>query len=129
MTDQLLYSLLVFVGGGCGALTRYGVGNIGIFDHDKYYYTVIINITGCLLIGIISALLHHFNAGRAWGLLLMTGFLGGYTTYSAYTLDLIQLFEAGMPLRALAYCGITIFGAMAVCLFGLWTTRRILGDI
>lgn len=129
MSTQLLYPLLVFLGGGTGALTRYTVSSLHIFDADKYYSTITINLSGCLIIGIIAAVLHHYNAGKGWTLLLMTGFLGGYTTYSAYTLDLIELFQSGAPIRAFVYCGITIFGAMALCLFGGWTTHRILGDI
>lgn len=77
MSSQMwLDIILVWLGGGFGALTRFGVEHLHIFDDDKYYYTVGINLTGCLTIGILWALFIHFNVPRIWYLFLITGFLG-----------------------------------------------------
>lgn len=118
--------LLIFIGGGLGALSRFGVTNIGWFDHDKYYYTVAVNISGCIVIGVIWALFQHFQLGAKWYLFAITGFLGGYTTYSAFTLDAIQLVQAGMWLRAIFYICITMIGGLGGCYLGLYVTERLL---
>lgn len=124
--NTLYHCLLVFIGGGIGALSRYGVSNLGIFDEDKYYYTVAINVTGCLTIGIIWALFQHYNVARSWYLLAIVGFLGGYTTYSAFTLDAMQLVQAGHWLKALFYIGITLVGGLGGCALGLFVTEKLL---
>lgn len=126
MLSGLYHCLLVFIGGGFGALSRFGVQHIGIFDDDKYYYTVAINISGCMTIGILWAFFEHWNVSRDWYLLLLTGFLGGYTTYSAFTLDAMQLVQAGMWGRALFYISITIVGGLGGCALGLFLTEKLL---
>lgn len=124
--DALLNCLMVFLGGGCGALCRFGVQHLGIFDEDKYYYTVGINITGCLTIGILWALVERWNISRHLFLLVFTGFLGGYTTYSAFTLDAMQLVQAGQWGKALFYIGITVVGGLGGCALGLFLTEKLL---
>lgn len=127
---HLLVDLAVVAAGGAlGCLCRYGVENMGIFDDDKYYYTVAINITGCLVIGVLWALLHYWNADRLWYLFLLTGTLGGYTTYSAFTLDAMELVQQGLWGRALFYIGITIIGGLGGCALGLFGTERLLHQI
>lgn len=120
----LIDCLLVFVGGGMGALSRYGVQNLGFLDHDKYYYTVAINISGCLVIGVLWAIFMHWNVSEKWHMLLIKGFLGGYTTYSAFTLDAMQLVQDGLWGRALAYIAITLIGGLGACALGLFLTEK-----
>lgn len=122
----LYHCLLVFIGGGFGALSRFGVQHLGIFDDDKYYYTVGINITGCLVIGVLWAFFEHWNVSRDWQLLCLVGFLGGYTTYSAFTLDAMQLVQKGMWLQAAFYVGITVIGGLGGCALGLFLTEKFL---
>lgn len=127
MSMQLLADLAVVAAGGAlGCMGRYGVEHMGIFDNDKYYYTVAINITGCIIIGVLWALLHHWNASRMWYLFLLTGTLGGYTTYSAFTLDAMELVQQGRALRALFYIAITFVGGLGGCALGLFGTERLL---
>ena len=73
----LIDYLIVGLGGAIGAMSRFGVEHLGIFDDNKYYYTVGINITGCVTIGILWALLHYWNAVKSWYLFMLTGMLGG----------------------------------------------------
>ena len=127
MSLNLLADMAVVAcGGAIGCLCRYGVMHLGIFDENKYYYTVGINVTGCLVIGILWALLHHWHADRLWFLFLLTGCLGGYTTYSAFTLDAMQLVQNGMWARAFTYVGMTLAGGLGGCALGLFVTERIL---
>lgn len=122
----LIDYLIVGLGGAIGAMSRFGVEHLGIFDDNKYYYTVGINITGCVTIGILWALLHYWNADRSWYLFLLTGMLGGYTTYSAFTLDAMMLVQNGMIWRALFYVAVTVVGGLGGCALGLFGTERLL---
>ena len=127
MGMQVLADLAVVAAGGAiGCMSRYGVEHIGIFDNDKYYYTVAINITGCIIIGVLWALLHHWNADRMWSLFLLTGLLGGYTTYSAFTLDAMELVQQGRAMQALFYIAITFIGGLGGCALGLFGTEHLL---
>lgn len=127
MGMQVLADLAVVAAGGAiGFMSRYGVEHIGIFDNDKYYYTVAINITGCIIIGVLWALLHHWNADRMWYLFLLTGLLGGYTTYSAFTLDAMELVQQGRAMQALFYIAITFIGGLGGCALGLFGTEHLL---
>lgn len=124
-----LQYLIVGLGGALGAMSRFGVEHLGIFENDKYYYTVAINITGCLTIGVLFALFEHWNIPKFYYLWILTGFLGGYTTYSAFTLDAMQLLADGMMGRAIFYVGVTLIGGLGGCALGLFGTRFILNNI
>ena len=68
------------------------------------YHTLVINLTGSFLIGLILVLLtDRVMADPAWRLLLVVGFLGGYTTFSSYTFEALQLMQHGELLRTAAY--------------------------
>src|SRR6201989_2781660 len=90
--------LLVFVGGGLGASLRHFINVtcakcIGI---GFPWGTFIINITGSIVMGLIAGYLaFRGEATQAWRLFLMTGILGGYTTFSAFSLDTALLYERG----------------------------------
>ncbi|MCD8387969.1 MAG: fluoride efflux transporter CrcB [Bacteroidales bacterium] len=127
MTAQMIGNFaIVGLGGAIGAMCRYAVQNIGVFDDNPYYYTVAINVSGCFLIGVLWSLLTHAHADPRWFLFLLTGVLGGYTTYSAFTLDAMQLLQQGLWQRSLAYIAVTLFGGLAAAFFGLFGTERIL---
>lgn len=116
--------LLVGLGGACGAMSRFGVQHLGFFDHDKYYYTVGINLTGCMTIGILWALFGFMGAPRWLYHTVITGFLGGYTTYSAFSLDAILLFQNGRWVDGLLYLAVTFIGGLGLCWLGWWLTQR-----
>jgi CrcB protein len=112
--------LWVGVGGGVGAIARY---TLGLWIAERLgttfpWGTLIINIMGSLLIGIIlTVLTEKVIADPAWRLLLVVGFLGGYTTFSSYTFEALTLATAGEWLLALAYVlGSNVVGLLAVVL-------------
>ncbi len=98
--------LLVGAGGFLGANARYVLGAL-IADRLGTafpYGTFLVNVTGSLAIGVILVLLtDRLAADPAWRLLVVVGFLGGYTTFSSYTFEALALAEAGQWLRALWY--------------------------
>jgi CrcB protein len=111
--------LLVFVGGGLGASLRHTV-NIGCarcMGTAFPYGTFIINITGSIVMGLIAGYLaFKGEASQPWRLFLMTGILGGYTTFSAFSLDTALLYERGEIGLALFY----VLGSVVLSIAGLF---------
>ena len=110
--------LLVFVGGGLGASLRHAV-NVGCARAcglNFPYGTFVINITGSLVMGLIAGYLaFKGEASQPWRLFVMTGVLGGYTTFSAFSLDAVTLYERGEMGLALFY----VVGSVALSIAGL----------
>ena len=109
--------LLVGVGGFLGANARYVL--VGVISERLGaafpYGTLIVNLTGSLAIGVVLVLLtERLAADPAWRLLLVVGFLGGYTTFSSYTFEALALAETGQWGRALWYVvGSNVLGLVA----------------
>lgn len=121
--------LCVFLGGGAGSLARYLVGRAILQRFPGSYFawsTFWINVTGSFLIGFLMTLLvERLKVPHFWQLLLVTGFLGGYTTFSSFEYDGYLAVRAGQPLTALAYlAGSVIAGCVAVWLGVLVVGRR-----
>ncbi|TKT70565.1 fluoride efflux transporter CrcB [Afipia massiliensis] len=110
--------LLVFVGGGLGASLRHAV-NVGCaraWGLNFPYGTFLINITGSLVMGLIAGYLaFKGDASQPWRLFIMTGILGGYTTFSAFSLDAVTLYERGEIGMALFY----VVGSVVLSIAGL----------
>lgn len=103
----------VGLGGFLGANLRYVLGRwlVERVGASFPYHTLSINVTGSFAIGVILTLLtERLVADPAWRLLLVVGFLGGYTTFSSYTYEGLSLLEAGQWLGALGY----VLGSNAV---------------
>jgi fluoride exporter len=111
--------LLVFVGGGLGATLRHAV-NVTCakcIGTAFPYGTFIINISGSIVMGLIAGYLAlKGEASQPWRLFLMTGILGGYTTFSAFSLDTAVLYERG----ELALAALYIVGSVGLSIAGLF---------
>jgi CrcB protein len=111
--------LLVFLGGGLGAGLRHAVNMICArsFGTAFPWGTFIINITGSTVMGLIAGYLaFKGGASQHWRLFLMTGILGGYTTFSAFSLDAALLYQRGETGLALLY----VLGSVALSIAGLF---------
>lgn len=119
--------LLVFVGGGLGSTLRHAVNvlcarNLGTAFP---YGTFIINITGSTVMGMIAGYLtFKGDASQPWRLFLMTGILGGYTTFSAFSLDAVLLYERGETGLAVLYVAGSVLLAIAGLVGGLALIRH-----
>lgn len=111
--------VLVFVGGGLGATLRHivNVACARCIGTAFPWGTFIINITGSLVMGLIAGYLaFKGDAAQPWRLFMMTGILGGYTTFSAFSLDAALLYERGEIGLAAAY----VLGSVVLAIGGLF---------
>ncbi len=111
--------LLVFFGGGLGASLRHTVNILSARGLGTAFPwgTFIINISGSLVMGLIAGYLaFKGGASQPWRLFLMTGILGGYTTFSAFSLDTALLYERGEIAAALFY----VLGSVVLSIAGLF---------
>ena len=121
--------LVVFVGAGVGGAIRHGM-NIGVgrlMGTHFPWHTLVINILGSLVMGLVAGWF-TFRADPTGHLrlFLTTGILGGFTTFSAFSLDAALLWERHEHLLAALYVGGSVAGALAGLGFGLWVMRTAL---
>jgi fluoride exporter len=111
--------LLVFIGGGLGSCLRHIV-NVTcprFLGTNFPYHTFIIDITGSTVMGLIAGYLaFKGDAAQSWRLFLMTGILGGYTTFSAFSLDAGLLYERG----ELGLAALYVLGSVVLSIVGLF---------
>jgi CrcB protein len=119
--------LIVFLGGGLGAALRHGINLISArtLGTEFPYGTLIINVTGSLVMGLIAGYLAvKGDASQHWRLFLMTGILGGYTTFSAFSLDAALLYERGATGLAAVYVLASVILSIGGLFAGLALVRN-----
>jgi fluoride exporter len=118
---------IVFLGGGLGAALRHGI-NILVgrtLGSGFPYSTLLINITGSLIMGLVAAYFaFKGDASQHWRLFLTTGILGGYTTFSAFSLDAALLYERGAIGLAALYIIASVVLSIAGLFAGLYLVRH-----
>ena len=111
---------LVGLGGALGSMGRYGCSHIVTLYMGKQfpYGTLFVNVLGCLLIGFLAVALESVLKDRAleYKLLVSVGFLGGFTTFSTFSLDAFRLIERGQIGLAALYVGASVLIGVG----GLW---------
>jgi CrcB protein len=110
---------IVFLGGGLGAALRHGInlGALRWFGAGFPFGTLIVNVTGSLIMGLIAGYFaFKGDASQHWRLFLTTGMLGGYTTFSAFSLDAALLYERGEVSLAALY----VLGSVVLSIAGLF---------
>ena len=124
----LAASLYVVLGGGLGAWLRYASGvmigrSLGPASQFPWA-TLSVNVLGSLAMGLLAGwLARHGTGGENWRLLLSVGLLGGFTTFSAYSLELVLMIERGAILSAALYAGVSILAGVAALVAGLALMR------
>lgn len=124
-----MYALfLVIAGGGIGAGLRHGV-NLGAarwFGMEFPWGTLTVNVVGSFLIGVLAAWFAFRGDSyttQSLRLFLTTGILGGFTTFSAFSLDFALLFERGDAMLAAVYVVASVALSLAAIFAGLWLVR------
>lgn len=121
-------TLLVFLGAGVGGALRHGVNVacVRAFGTGLPWGTLTVNVLGSFAMGLLAGWL-ALKAGEGWTqnarLFLATGVLGGFTTFSAFSLDAVLLWERAERASALAYIGGSVFLSIGALVAGLFVVR------
>jgi fluoride exporter len=119
--------LSVALGGALGASARY-LTNVAVartVGHGFPFATIIVNVAGSFLMGVLVVVLAR-KGGQAFAPFLMTGVLGGFTTFSAFSLDSLTLFERGETGLAGLYVGLSVALSLGAISLGILATRAVL---
>ena len=119
--------LLVMLGGAIGAGARYLVGQASVAAWGSSYPwgTLAVNLAGGLLMGLLAGSLSRMGGGEQWRLLLGVGVLGGFTTFSAFSLDVMAMLQRGDWGPALFYSLASVIGSVAALGLGLSLTKAV----
>lgn len=117
--------LLVGLGGFFGSILRYSIG----IAYARLAWssfpagTLTVNLIGSLIIGLLAG--YVLRSNNEWvQLALISGFCGGFTTFSTFSYDFIKLWKTAAPVEPLIYLLISIVGGIALCLLGLWGSAK-----
>ena len=119
--------VLIFIGGGFGAYFRYFSTQIinNKFNNEFLLGTVLVNCLGAFLIGFLMNIFDVFSIDTKWKLFLITGFLGGYTTFSAYSYETVSYLLNG----DIKYAALNIILSNVLCItfvfLGIWFNKVI----
>jgi len=116
--------LLVAVGGAAGSVLRHlaGLAALRLAGVGFPWGTLLVNVAGSLLMGICWQLLAQRGPNAAQ-LLVMTGFLGGFTTFSAFSLETAQLWMRGEVLQCVGYVAASVALSLVAVTLGMWLAR------
>lgn len=116
---------LVMAGGAVGAALRYHTTLIAVrMGHSGFpLATLTVNVIGGLLMGVLAAFIMRGQVTEPLRLLLGVGLLGGFTTFSAFSLEMFQMVERGAPMTALGYAVASVSLSLAAVAAGFAVTR------
>ena len=117
--------LLVMLGGAVGSGARFALGNAIAARGSSIFpwSTLAVNIIGCLAMGALAGWLARQGGGETVRLLVGVGLLGGFTTFSAFSLDWWQLVERGAVTAAMVYAAVTLATTLGALGIGLAAAR------
>jgi len=124
----MYHVILVAAGGAIGASLRHlaSFAALRLWGPNFPWGTMAINIAGSFAMGVfIEMLARRFGASNELRLFIATGVLGGFTTFSSFSLDFATLYERGSMLPALAYALVSVVGAILALFLGLWLVRTV----
>jgi CrcB protein len=124
----MYHVVLVAIGGAIGSLLRHlvNVAAMRLVGASFPWGTMVINIAGSFAMGVfIEVLARRFNASNELRLFVATGILGGFTTFSAFSLDFAVLWERGAAGQAFAYAAGSVVISLLALFAGLWFVRSL----
>lgn len=123
-------AVAVFFGGGIGALLRWTISlMVAVRSPSTFpYSTLAVNILGAMLIGVLVELFAlRFDATQTPRLFLVTGILGGFTTFSAFALESVLLLERGEYFNMATYIAASVLGTIGAVLLAMRGVRLVMG--
>ncbi|MEO1407312.1 MAG: fluoride efflux transporter CrcB [Pseudomonadota bacterium] len=122
--------LLVGLGGAIGASLRHGVGLLAVrlMPGGWPWGTFAVNVIGSLAMGFLVGwlALRADGVGQNMRLFLATGVLGGFTTFSAFSLEIVAMMRSDAAAKAASYAGLSVLLGVAALFLGLWFARRLI---
>jgi CrcB protein len=118
--------LLVALAGGAGAGTRFWLDTV-VARHNRLGVpmgTVLINVTGSLLLGLVTGWVVAHAGHGTWPAVVGTGFLGGYTTFSTASVEGVRLLRSGRPVIAVLHAGGMLVVGLVAAGLGFWLAAR-----
>ncbi|MHB0935331.1 MAG: fluoride efflux transporter CrcB [Armatimonadota bacterium] len=123
---SILPILLIALGGALGALARYGLGGLVQGNRGHFPYgTLVVNILGCLVMGVLMGLVSANIAKPEHRTFLGIGFLGAFTTFSTFSFEALNLFQNHDTAGGLLYIGLTMIGCLAAVTVGYLITSAV----
>ncbi|MFA5121325.1 fluoride efflux transporter CrcB [Zavarzinia sp.] len=121
--------VFVALGGAIGSMLRLGTARLAqvLFGAGFPAGTLAVNLVGSAVMGLLAALLAERSGDDPLRLFLMTGILGGFTTFSAFSLDAYSLWARGEGLVAVTYVAVSVVVALAGLVAGLMLGRHVMG--
>jgi len=111
--------IYVFIGGGIGSLVRFGIANYLISPNAKFpYATFVANIVACFILGILVSIQLKEQLQNHHALLLMTGFCGGFSTFSTFSMEALNLMQNQQVGLAFIYIGLSVLFGLLFVYFG-----------
>lgn len=120
--------LAIAAGGALGAVLRHGVNHAVLAAVPTSFPlgVMVVNVLGSFVAGVlVSAFAHFYDPPQAMKLFLVVGFLGGFTTFSAFSMDAILLWERGQVMLAAAYVAGSVVLSLGALLAGMFLIRMI----
>ncbi len=126
--NAFFHYLIVFVGAGLGGALRHGVNvaTLRWLDSDFPYGTLCINVVGSSAIGLLAGLFAlKVDPGQSWRLFFTTGIIGGFTTFSTFSLEAVVLYERGELTSMAVYVLASVVASILGLFAGLFLMRQL----
>ncbi|UTW45798.1 fluoride efflux transporter CrcB [bacterium SCSIO 12696] len=117
--------LAVAAGGALGAVCRYGLNTLvfPLLGERFPLGTLLVNLSGSFVMGLLYVFVVDKGMPAEWRSLLMIGFLGAFTTFSAFSLDALALWQNGHPVLSASYVFVSVAGCLAATFTAIWLAR------
>ena len=124
----MLHLAYIALGGALGAVARYLLGTHihGLWGGAWPLGTLLVNVSGSLLIGVVFALLERNAIHPDWRSIVVVGFLGAFTTFSTFSLETVELWQRGALAHAVAYASASTLSCVLAAGLGVAATRSLL---
>ena len=126
--NAFFHYLIVFIGEGLGGALRHGVNaaTVRLLDFDFPYGTLFINVVGSSAIGLLAGLFAlKVDPGQSWRLFFTTGIIGGFTTFSTFSLEAVVLYERGELTSMAVYVLASVVASILGLFAGLFRMRQL----